>query len=89
MHGWVLVRIVEEFGGVWGHCLHSLWPRTAEARMHERMQKAGLEFRDVVTYMEIPMKQEDASVSFVSWPVILPHIFASRQHVGQLFVRWL
>ena len=32
MHGWVSVRIVEEFGGLWSHCLHSLWPRTAESR---------------------------------------------------------
>ena len=55
--------------------------RTEEARMHKRMQRAGLELRDVISWEEIPMAQEDDSIALETWPIILPHVLARRSDV--------
>ena len=46
--------------------------------MHHSLQRAGLEFEDVVTWEQVPMKQEDGTVQLQSWPVILPHALVPR-----------
>ena len=45
-----------------------------EDRFHQSLRTAGLEFPDVITWEQIPMKQEDDNVLLQSWPLILPHV---------------
>lgn len=49
---------------------------TKDDRTHERFVKAGLAFKDVITWHQIPIKNDNDELELKSWPLMLPHNLA-------------
>lgn len=44
-----------------------------DERVHQKLMTTGLAFRDIITWRQIPIQNEDGQVEVRNWPMILPH----------------
>ena len=44
-----------------------------DERVHQKLMSTGLAFRDIISWRQLPIQNEDGQVEIRNWPMILPH----------------
>ncbi len=55
-----------------------------DTRAHAKMTKTNLAYKNLISYHQIPILNEDDSVELKAWPMILPESMATALHAGYL-----